>query len=169
MTLLDRLFRPAAAPREALRRLWHAIVVLAREPRLYRDLGVADTVAGRFDMITVVLALVLLRLEAEPDSAEPAARLTELFVEDMDAQLRQSGVGDLVVGKNIGKLMATLGGRLGALREALSGAGDLGAAIERNVTLEPGTDPRPLADAVRDLHRALADRPREMILAGRLA
>ena len=169
MTLLDRLFRPAAAPREALRPLWHAIVLLAREPRLYRDLGVADTVAGRFDMIALVLALVLLRLEAEPEGAEPAARLTELFVEDMDAQLRQTGVGDLVVGKNMGKLVATLGGRLGALREALSGDGDLSAAIARNVTLEPGAGPQPLADAVRDLHRALGERPRDAILAGRLA
>ena len=169
MTLLDRLFRSAAGPREALRPLWHAIVLLAREPRLYRDLGVADTVAGRFDMITLALALVLLRLEAEPESAEPSARLTELFVEDMDAQLRQTGVGDLVVGKNMGKLMATLGGRLGALREALSGHGELAAALARNVTLEPGTDPQPLADAVRDLHRALGERSREAILAGRLA
>ena len=118
MTLFDRLFRPAPDPRDALRPLWQAVVATAREPAWYRECGVADTVEGRFDMITLVLAVVLLRLEQAGDGAA-AARLTEWFVEDMDAQLRQSGVGDVVVGKHVGKLMATLGGRIGALRAAL--------------------------------------------------
>jgi cytochrome b pre-mRNA-processing protein 3 len=68
----------------------------------------------------------------------PSVRLTELFVTDMDGQLRESGVGDLVVGKHIGRLMSVLGGRLGAYRAALAGQEDLGAALERNLTLAPG-------------------------------
>ena len=46
----------------------------------------------------------------------PSALLTEWFVEEMDGQLREQGVGDVVVGKHVGRLMATLGGRIGALR-----------------------------------------------------
>ena len=75
MKLLDRLFRPAPAlpPRLAL---WHAIVSEARDKRWYRDLAVADTVEGRFDMITLVLAVVQLRIEREGDGASSVA-LTE--------------------------------------------------------------------------------------------
>ena len=54
----------------------------------------------------------------------PDTLLAELFVEDMDGQLREFGVNDVVVGKRIGKLMSVLGGRLGAYRSALN-AGDL--------------------------------------------
>ena len=121
MSIFARLFRPKSAgadPREALRPLWHRIVELSRTPALYRDDGVADTVAGRFDMITVVLAVVLMRFERDRVLTGEAALLTELFVEDMDGQLRESGVGDVVVGKKVGKLVSVLGGRLGALREA---------------------------------------------------
>src|SRR5262245_60063206 len=117
MSMLARLFgsKPATGPdpREALRPLWRRIVELSREPALYRDDGVADTAAGRFDMITVILAVVLMRLERDRVLAAEAAFLTELFVEDMDGQLRESGVGDVVVGKKVGKLVSALGGRLG--------------------------------------------------------
>ena len=169
MSFLDRLFVRSPEPREALRPLWHATVVAARDPVWYRELGVADAVEGRFDMITLTLALVMLRLEREPDQGDAAVRLTELFVEDMDAQLRQSGVGDLVVGKHVGKLMATLGGRLGALREALPlGECAVKPVVERNVSLLDGAGPEPLAAALLKLHAAWAQLPLEAFLAGRL-
>jgi cytochrome b pre-mRNA-processing protein 3 len=168
MKLLDRLFRPAPDPREPLRPLWQAMVAAARQPRWYRDLGVLDSVEGRFDMITLVLAAVLLRLEREPES-EVGVRLTELFIDDMDAQLRQSGVGDLVVGKHVGKLMAALGGRLGALREALpAGTAAVAEMVQRNVSLREGASPEPLASALVALDAALAGTSRERLLAGEL-
>lgn len=168
MSLIARLLRPAPDPREALRPLWHAVVATARDPRWYAERGVADTVEGRFDMVTLVLAIVLLRLEREGE-APAAARLAEWFVEDMDAQLRQSGVGDLVVGKHVGKLMATLGGRLGALRDALPGGqAALAEVVARNVTMsEPARGPL-LADALAEFHRAVADAPLGALLSGRL-
>ena len=154
MKLLDRLFRPAPAtpPRLAL---WHAIVGEARDKRWYRDFAVADSVEGRFDMITLVLAVVLLRIEREGDGASSVA-LTELFIEDMDSQLRQSGVGDLMVGKHVGKLMATLGGRIGALREALPvGGAALAEAVGRNATLVEEADAAPLAEELLHFHAAV--------------
>ena len=170
MALLDRLFRRRPTDDHAeVRPLWFATVAAARDPLWYRELGVADTVEGRFDMITLVLALVLLRLEREPDQAERSVRLTELFVEDMDAQLRQSGVGDLVVGKHVGKLMATLGGRLGALREAVPvGAEAVAPVLERNVSLLDGAASQPLAEALLKLHAVWATRAVGALLAGEL-
>ena len=169
MKLLDRLFRPATDDHAEARPLWLGIVAEARQPRWYAELGMADSVEGRFDMVTLILALVMLRLEREPGCETVAVRLTELFVDDMDAQLRQSGVGDLMVGKHMGKLMAVLGGRIGVLREAL-GQQDavLGEMIARNARMIDGAGPDGLAAALRALDSQLTGMALERLLAGEL-
>lgn len=170
MPILNRLFRSKPDPREALRPLWHRVVEVSREPAWYADCGVADSVPGRFDMITAVLSLVLLRLERDGDCATESALLTELFVEDMDGQLRESGVGDIVVGKHIGKLMASLGGRIGAYRAALA-AGDaaLHDAARRNVTLLGDAGPEALTGRLRELSAGLDRTDTAALLAGMIA
>ena len=170
MSLLARLFSSRPDPREDLRPLWHRVVELSREPALYRDDGVADSVAGRFDMIAAVLALVMLRLERD-GMAQETVWLTELFVADMDSQLRETGVGDLVVGKHIGKLVAVLGGRLGALREAcaIDDPAMLEAALERNVTMSEGRGTGDLARRLRAFAGRLAGLTSDEVLAGRIA
>lgn len=171
MSFLQRLFRPGPDPREALRPLWHRVVEISRTPALYENDGVADTVAGRFDAIAAVLALVLLRIERDPTLMREGVLLTELFVEDMDGQLRESGVGDVVVGKKVGKLMAVLGGRLGALREALDVPDDaeLRAALDRNVTMVEGRDTSALAARLRAFEHKLAGLDSKKLLAGDIA
>ena len=168
VNLISRLLR-TTDPRAALRPLWHRTVEISREPEWYATCGVADTVPGRFDMVTAVLSFVLLRLEQARCCAETAL-LTELFVEDMDGQLRESGVGDVVVGKHVGKLMATLGGRLGAYRAALAEDDDgaLAEAVRRNVTVNEGVGPEPLAMRLRDLADRLAATEADELLAGRI-
>ena len=171
MTFLNRLFRPKADPREALRPLWHRTVEIAREPEWYVECGVDDTLEGRFDMITAALALVLLRMENDRTLAAQTGLLTELFVEDMDGQLRQSGVGDLMVGKKIGRLMETLGGRIGAYRDALGQHGDarkttLASAARRNVTLSDETRADQLADRLLALQARLAATDADRLLEG---
>ncbi len=170
MTFLTRLLGLEADPREKLRPLWHRVVEISRSPRWYEAGGVADTVPGRFDMIATVLALVLLRLERDPELAPVSHHLTELFVEDMDGQLRELGVGDLMVGKHIGKLMSALGGRLGAFRDASAEGGEsLARAAERNITLVEGADPAVLAAMLDELHLRLADTDAKGLLEGRIA
>ncbi|APX64877.1 ubiquinol-cytochrome C chaperone family protein [Sphingomonas sp. gentR] len=141
--------------------LYNAVVLRARAEHWYLDGAVPDTVDGRFDMIAAVLSVVLIRLEAEPKGVEPAARLTERFVTDMDGQLRELGIGDIVVGKHIGKMMAMLGGRLTAYREGLTGdKAVMDAALVRN--LYRGAAPADtdavahVRDALRTLHEQLA-------------
>ena len=150
--------------------LYRAVVARARQPHWYLDGAVPDSVDGRFDMIAAVLATALLRLEREPAGAEPAARLAERFVEDMDGQLREAGIGDIVVGKHIGRMMAMLGGRLGAYRDGWA-AGDLGPALIRN--LYRGVDPGPaavahVAERLDLLHEGLAALPLATVLEGQL-
>ena len=152
MGLLDRLMGRKTDDRADVRPLWHHLVSVARQRHWYADLGVPDTLEGRFDMITAVLSLTLLRMETEEALIPPSVRLTELFVEDMDGQLREIGVGDLVVGKHMGKLMSLLGGRLGAFRSALASEAvdsEFAQAVGRNVTLAEGAAPDGVA---RHLH-----------------
>ena len=150
--------------------LYHAVVARARLPHWYVEGAVPDTVDGRFDMVAAVLALVLLRLEGEPAAAHDAARLTERFVDDMDGQLREIGIGDIIVGKHIGRMMAMLGGRLGAYRDGL-GSGKLGPALVRNLYRGAAPAPAALAHveaALTALHRALAATPLAALIEGRL-
>lgn len=171
MSLLQRLLGKADPAQEHVRPLWHKVVEIAREPQWYAHGGIADTVPGRFDCITLMLALVMLRMEGDPALSAPSGRLTELFVHDMDGQLRQSGIGDLSVGKQIGKLMGALGGRIEALRPALAETDDtaLIAAVERNVTLRDNPDLAAIARELRGIAAALAALPTAELLAGKLA
>ncbi len=156
-------------PDEALP-LYTAIVTRARSEHWYRQGAVPDTVDGRFDMIATLLAIVMLRLEAEPAGGEPAARLAERFVDDMDGQLREIGIGDIVVGKHIGRMMSMLGGRLGAYRDGLA-AGDIGPALVRNLYRGAAPDDAALAHvrtALTHFHAALAAVPMTALLAGEL-
>ena len=172
MSILKRLFGQQD-DRAALVPLYRTVVEQARAPFWFRDGGVADSLDGRFDMIAAVLALALLRLEAEGDEGRAsAALLTEVFIDDMDGQLRQLGIGDVVVGKHIGKMMSAVGGRLSAYRAALAPGGDLEAALGRN--LYRGAPPAPeilagVADRLRRLHRDFAGTPVAVLLGGELA
>ena len=169
MSFLSRLFSKQPDAREAVRPLWHRVVEIAREKEWFAQCGVADTVPGRFDAITLVLSLVLLRMERDEALIAPSVRLTELFVDDMDGQLRQNGVGDIVVGKHIGKLMSVLGGRLGAYRDGLAAGGTaMTGAVARNVTLVEGGDAALAAGRALALAERLAGTSGDDLLAARI-
>lgn len=130
MRMFQRLF--GKPDRGTAPLLYNAVVALGRAPHWYREGKVPDTIDGRFDMIAAVLVMVLLRLEAEPEGQLQSTTLAECFIEDMDGQLREIGIGDVVVGKHMGKMMGMLGGRLGAFRTGLAD-GSLRSVIERNL------------------------------------
>jgi len=169
--LLRQLFR-RSDPRETMTPLYATIVAEARVPGWYLE-GVPDTTDGRFDMVASVLSLVLLRLERDDtDTRQAQALLAETFVDDMDGALRQMGIGDLMVGKHVGRMMGALGGRLSAFKAALAGQGDLAAAIRRNIFRDEAT-PDAAVIAVEARLRALAGRIDAAalpdVLAGRIA
>lgn len=137
--------------------LYDAVVARARRPHWYLDGAVPDTLDGRFDMVAAVLAMVLLRLEDTPEGEMPAIRLTERFVDDMDAQVRQIGFGDMVVGKHVGRMMGMLGGRLGAYRDGLLGEGDFDAALVRNLYRGEAPDSAAVAHVRDELTRLYAE------------
>jgi len=169
MRFLARLFEPKPDPRDAVQPLWRAVVAEARLPHWYRDGGVEDSVTGRFDMVSMVTAIVLLRLEGNPDLAPTNTLLTECFVEDMDGQLREFGVNDVVVGKRMGKLVGSLGGRLGVLRESLpQGREAVAGIVSRNMRLVDGASPDLVANGLVALAERLAGIEDDQLLQGQL-
>lgn len=134
--------RKAPDPEEMVSKtLYYAIVAEARREDWYVAGGVPDSVDGRFDMLAFVLSLAVVRLEeiGSDRCGRMIVRLTERFVDDVDASLRQIGIGDMMIGKHVGRGMSALGGRLGAYRAALSIADkderrtSLKAAMARNL------------------------------------
>ncbi len=160
--------RSAARPAETL---YRALVAEARRPEWYLHGAVPDTIDGRFDMVALVVALAMLRLEQTPDDAALNAALAERFIEDMDGSLRQMGIGDQNVGKEIGRMMSALGGRLGAYREAATAgsAAAWEAALTRNLWRGDGpAEPARqwLVHGVMALAAAMAAAPPGRLAAG---
>ena len=56
--------KPRLAPSGTIEAIYGMIVTQAREPLISRDLGVPDTVNGRFDLVLLHLWLVLGRLKS---------------------------------------------------------------------------------------------------------
>jgi cytochrome b pre-mRNA-processing protein 3 len=169
VSLFKRLFA-RGDDRSAVRPLYAAITAQARLPDWYVDGAVPDTIEGRFEMVALLLSLALIRLEAIGDeAAAPAAWLTETFVDDMDGQMRELGMGDVVVGKHIGKMMSALGGRMGAYRLGLSDPALLETALVRN--LYAGATPaetalRHIAARLREVSQRLGQRDLPALLKG---
>ncbi|OYY68290.1 MAG: ubiquinol-cytochrome C chaperone [Sphingomonadales bacterium 28-55-16] len=170
MTLLKRLFGNGQPdPKLKLVPLYNQIVAKAREPHWYVEGQVPDSLDGRFDMVAAILSLVLLRLEASKAHALDMARLTEVFVDDMDGQLREVGIGDMIVGKHIGQIMSAVGGRLGALRNAMADNNVLDDALIRNIYRSITPSPEALAHTHRgllDVERALGAQLPDIIVEG---
>ena len=155
---------------EAALPLYMAIVARARAPHWYEAGAVPDSIDGRFDMVATILAFMLLRLEGEAAAGATSASLAERFVEDMDGQLRERGIGDVVVGKHVGRMMGALGGRLGAYRDALV-TGDLDGALTRNLYRGEAPDAAALGHVRESLlafRDALAAAPTATLIAGKL-
>lgn len=170
MSLFQRIFGEKQQ-RAPLQPLYAAIVARGRDPSWYREGQVPDTIDGRFDMISSLLSLVLLRLEQEGEAArDSSVLLTEIFIDDMDATLRQIGIGDYVVGKHVGRMMSAVGGRLGAFRTARA-AGSLRESVARNIFHEAPPSDEALAFVSGGLERfaaALDAQPTAELLDGKL-
>ena len=127
------LFRRSARS-DTISTLYGTIVARARLPCFYRDYAVADTVNGRFDLLVLHLGLVLDRLE-ETGLKELGQGLFDCFCADMDHNLREMGVGDLSVPKEMQRMGEAFDGRTQAYRAALTAGDDraLAMAIARNI------------------------------------
>ena len=135
--------------REAARRLYLAAVRQARDPVLYTEGGVADTLDGRFDLIVLHVVPVMRRLrQCDEAGRQMSQALFDVMFDDMDQSLREMGVGDLRVGKRVKQMARAFYGRAKAYDRAFDRAPgadrrrSIAEALERNVF---NSDPPPAA------------------------
>ena len=113
--------------------LFAALVGEARATHWFVEGGVPDTLDGRFAMLSTIVALATVRLERGGAEAQAASvALAERFVEAMDAEHRQLGIGEPGIGKTVRKLVGALARRVEYWRGAVDG-GDWGAAVEASL------------------------------------
>ncbi len=122
-TALKKVFSPT----HDMHARYAALVAKARNPFLFETCGIPDTLDGRYEAI--IFHLFLETKNATPSEKQ---RLMEVFIEDMDRNLREMGVGDTGVGKRVKKMAAGLFGRLQAYEKATDSAA-LGDVLKRNV------------------------------------
>src|SRR4051812_44084548 len=118
MSMIFNLFRKSPAP-DAAFEAYRSIVAQSRQQKFYAEWGVPDTVTGRFDMISLHLALLLRRLKSEPSAQPFTQALVDLFFRDMDRSLREMGVTDLGVPNKVKKMGNLFYGLVEALGDAL--------------------------------------------------
>lgn len=159
------LFPPVAEP--GIARLYQSIVVQARQPVLYRDFGVPDSVDGRFDLLLLHAILAMRSLNSGARQA-----LFDLMFADMDQSLREMGVGDMSIGKKIKPMIAAFYGRAKAYDVALSGSDqELAEVLQRNLYRKASASDQQIAamtSYVRQLSQHLAKQAASAIQSGEI-
>ena len=147
--------------------LYGSIVTAARQPALFSEYGVPDTVEGRFELLLAHLFLVLERLRREGGSeAALAQNLVDVFFADMDTSVRELGVGDMAVPKKMRNLATVVKERLAAYRVAMdSDDASLlaGLAAETVVSDGPAGAGASFAAYMRRCQQALERQPVEIL------
>ncbi len=133
--MLQNLFRTRTPDRIGLS-LYSAAVDQAREPAFYTALGVKDEIDARFELYTLHVLLLILRLRDDGErGAEIAQELFDVYVSALDNALRELGVHDVTMAKKMRKLGEALYGRMtayeGPIRSEDRSA--LADALARNV------------------------------------
>lgn len=115
--------------------LYLAVVRQARSSGFYAQLGVPDTLDGRFDMIILHTMLVMRRLRAEGKQVEDMTQaLLDYMFKDMDRSLREIGVGDMSVGKHVKKMAKAFYGRAEQYEIGMDGNSEaLSSALTQNL------------------------------------
>lgn len=128
------LFNRWRTPRDEAGSLYAALVAEARRPAWYIEGAVPDTLDGRFAVLASLVALAILRLEEGGEKAvRGSVALTESFIADMDAQMREEGFGDPSIGKQVRSMVGALASRVERWRIARSGETDWADAVRFSI------------------------------------
>jgi cytochrome b pre-mRNA-processing protein 3 len=118
--MLDFLFRRLTAADWPGAPLFDALSGEARRPHWYVEGMVPDTLDGRFAVLATILALTIVRLEQDGPAGNAASvALTERFIEVMESEHRELGIGDPTLGKTVRRLVGSLARRTALWRSAV--------------------------------------------------
>lgn len=117
-SLFDALTgRKRRARKEIAFRLYTQISEKSRQPIFYTQMGVPDTIDGRFDMLLIELFLLIYRFKKEfktvheKEAIKINQAVFDLTFIDMDQNLRQIGIGDSGVPRHIKNMAKAFYGR----------------------------------------------------------
>jgi len=123
--MLGFLFRGLTAEPQRGAALFAAITAETRQPHWYVEGKVPDTIDGRFAVLATLTALAAVRIEQAGDEGNPVSvALTEQFIEVMESEHRELGIGDPTLGKKVRKLVGSLSRRVELWRRTTGGEGD---------------------------------------------
>jgi cytochrome b pre-mRNA-processing protein 3 len=150
------------------------IVEQARQSGFFTELGVPDTIDGRFELICLHAFLLLHRLKGEPAPAsEFGQRFFDAMFADFDRSLREMGTGDLSVGREVKRMAQAFYGRIEAYEDGLTGGDDvLKRAFARNLFGTATAEERALdamAQYVRGEAGRLSKQPVARLLTGEVS
>ncbi|MEE2952099.1 MAG: ubiquinol-cytochrome C chaperone family protein [Pseudomonadota bacterium] len=154
--------------------LYAAVTDWARQPKLYEDGGVPDTVMGRFEALAIAMYLFLRRCRDDARLAPLAQDVVDRFVTDMDHSLREIGIGYQAVPKRMRKLAGRFYERVSAYDGAMEGGQDAKAALGEALAGRAIDENAPedvrlrLADHMLVEAGRLSAVPSDHILSGRL-
>ncbi|HEY5225475.1 MAG TPA: ubiquinol-cytochrome C chaperone family protein [Methylovirgula sp.] len=160
------LFR-GRSNRKLIGRLHSEIIAAARDPVLFTDYGIPDTVDGRFESTVLHASLVLRRLKALPAPGPDIGQdLADAVFRHFDIALREIGISDTRVPKQMKTMAEAFFGRATAYHEALAkGVLALSQALSRNV-YDGSDDGERLAHYVMRLDASLAAATLPQFLSG---
>ena len=170
--MLKHLFKPRPAALAGAS-LYERVVAQARSPQLYADLGAPDTTEGRFEIYSLHVYLLLERLKEQgPQAAETAQALLDTYLSALDNTLREMGLGDVGVGRQVRKLGEAFYGRVRSYEVGLAALPDttvLEAMLIRTAYAgaDPTSAPR-LAGYIVRQRAALAVLPLDDLFAGKV-
>lgn len=165
--MLRNLFRPRSSGLEA-EHLYAQAAQQARRPDFYTRLGVEDRIDARFELYTLHILLLVMRLRDEGErGAELGQALFDSYVSALDNTLRELGVGDLSMSKKMRALGQSLYGRMTAYEAPLrtEDAAGLAPALARNVYAD-ADDGAALADYAIRARRMLAQQSFAAVVKG---
>ena len=120
--MLGFLFRGLTAEPARGTRLFEAITAVARRPSWYVEGQIPDTFDGRFALLSTIAALVIVRVEREgPSGDRISVALTERFIEVMESEHRELGLGDPTLGRTVRKLVSLLAKKVDLWRKGTDG------------------------------------------------
>lgn len=169
--MLDFLFRRLTAVPKRGAELFDAVTDLARRRHWYVEGEAPDTLDGRFAVLATVTALVLVRLEADGDPGNlVSVALTERFIEVMESEHRELGIGDPTLGKTVRKLVGSLARRTDVWRSVAAGEIDWEVATRKSLykAMAPAEGLAHSTSALKRLWSDLQEAPLAEIEQGKL-
>lgn len=145
--------RLTGAPRRG-QELFALAVAEAGRPDWFLAGEVPDTVNGRFAVLATVIALITIRLEREGEGgAHASAALTERLVESLDAEIREMGLGDPTLGKQVRRLIGAVAGRVERWRALVGDDQSWVEEVRRSLYLDEAESAEAVTWSDSELHR----------------